>query len=100
MDKLHASGGVDGRADGYGLLNSHLYQIRRKKRTRKPRRAMKERVPPRQMGSIAISKGPYLEPISVLFSKRHQRRPEKASGHKEVDLTFKDGTRATSRHVS
>ena len=25
---------------------------------------MKERVPPRQMGSIAMSKGPYLEPIS------------------------------------
>jgi hypothetical protein len=40
---------------------------RRKKRTRKPRRAMTERVPPRQMGIIAMSKGPYLEPISVVI---------------------------------
>ena len=34
-------------------------------RTRKPRRATKEREPPRQMGSIAISNGPYLDPIST-----------------------------------
>ena len=38
-----------------------------KRRTRKPRRAMRERVPPRQMGIIAMSKGPYLEPISVVI---------------------------------
>jgi hypothetical protein len=44
-------GGMGGEEDG-------------KRRTRKPRRAIKERVPPRQMGSIAMSKGPYLEPIS------------------------------------
>jgi len=37
------------------------------KRTLKPRQAMKESVPPRQMGSIAKSNGPYFEPISVLF---------------------------------
>ena len=39
--------------------------MKEKKRTQKPRRAMKERVPPRQMGIIAMSKGPYLEPISL-----------------------------------
>jgi hypothetical protein len=39
------------------------------RRTRKPRRAIKERVPPRQMGIIAMSKGPYLEPISKFYWK-------------------------------
>ena len=38
--------------------------------TRKPRRAIKERVPPRQMGSIAMSKGPCLEPISALIETK------------------------------
>ena len=30
---------------------------------------MKESEPPRQMGSIAMSKGPYLEPISALIEE-------------------------------
>jgi len=43
--------------------------------TRKPRRAMKERVPPRQMGSIAMSKGPYLEPISSVVCDTSNHQP-------------------------
>ncbi len=40
--------------------------MKEKKRTRKLRQAMKERVPPRQMGIIPMSIGPsYLEPISL-----------------------------------
>ena len=35
---------------------------------------MKERVPPRQMGSIAMSKRPYLEPISALIEKKSCRQ--------------------------
>jgi hypothetical protein len=50
-----------------------------KKRTRKPRRAMKESVPPRQIGSIAISNGPYFEPISVLFYHKSSASPKRPS---------------------
>ncbi len=35
------------------------------RRTRMPMAAMKEREPPRQIGTMARSKGPYLSPISV-----------------------------------
>lgn len=67
-------------------------------RTRKPRRATKEREPPRQIGIIAISKGPYLEPISVVIILSYQRR--KRADWADWDRTFKAGTWATSRHVS
>jgi len=59
---------------------------------------MKERVPPRQMGSIAISKGPCLEPISALIEKESPSAPTKGKG--DWDGTFEDGTWATCRHVS
>ncbi len=39
--------------------------MKEKKRTRKPIWALKKRVPPRQMGIIAMSKGPYLKPFSL-----------------------------------
>ena len=44
-----------------------------KKHARRLGRAMKERVPPRprQMGIIAVSKGLYLEPISVCSDRSH-----------------------------
>ena len=76
--------------------------MKEKKRTRKLRQAMKERVPPRQMGIIAMpTKGPYLEPISIDYylpdkSRQRRRRPKSA----DWDETFDDGTRATSRHIS
>ena len=63
---------------------------------------MKEGVPPRQMGSIAMSKGPCLEPISALIETKgvavsaNQREPSP----KNWDETFEDGTWATCRHVS
>jgi hypothetical protein len=33
---------------------------------------MKERVPPRHIGIIAMSKGPYLDPISVVMIEKSQ----------------------------
>jgi hypothetical protein len=59
---------------------------KRKKRTRYPRRAMTERVPPRQMGIIAMSKGPYLEPISVVISICSKRSHINVAEDKEVRL--------------
>jgi len=67
---------------------------------------MKERVPPRQMGIIAMSKGPCLEPISALIETKRsgrQRQPkETAKNLKQGDWgeTFEDGTWATCRHVT
>ncbi len=63
-----------------------------KKHTRKP-------MPPRQMGVITISKGPYLEPISIDYYlpdkfRQRRRRPKRA----DWDETFDDGTCSTSRH--
>jgi len=54
---------------GHNFRSRFLFgrESRMEKRTLKPRQAMKESVPPRQMGSIAKSNGPYFEPISVLF---------------------------------
>jgi hypothetical protein len=38
---------------------------------------MKERVPPRQIGIIAMSKGPYFEPISAVIEVSNQHRRKK-----------------------
>jgi len=63
---------------------------------------MKERVLPRQMGSIAMSEGPCLAPISALIETK--RMPVSANQRKpfpkDWDETFEDGTWATCRHVS
>ena len=65
---------------------------------------MKERVPPRHMGIMAMSKGPYLDPISVVIIEKSQISiaKEKKKGHGAADWgeTFKNGTRATSSHIS
>jgi hypothetical protein len=64
---------------------------------------MKERVPPRHMGSMAISKGPYLEPISVIREKKkswHQDHKKAIRIEKDWDETFEDGTWSTCRHVT
>jgi len=63
---------------------------------------MKESVPPRQIGSIAMSKGSWLGPISALIERKkmavsvNQRNPSP----KDWDKTFEDGTQANCRHVS
>jgi hypothetical protein len=59
---------------------------------------MKERVP-RQMGSIAESKGPCLEPISALIEAERVAASTKQR-KRDWDEKFEDGTWATCRHVS
>src|ERR1700691_1809353 len=57
---------------GWGRRRSEQERGRarvREMRTRKPRRPTKEREPPRQMGSIAMSNGPYLDPISTNITR-------------------------------
>jgi hypothetical protein len=68
---------------------------------------MKERVPPRQMGIIAMSKGPYLEPTSAsietetkVAGKRQPKETVKNRKQEDGGETFEDGTWATCRHVS
>jgi len=68
----------------------------------KLRRAMKESVLPYQMGSMVISKGLYLEPISVVI---HDKKPDHQHPHnkeflKREDKTFKDGAWTTGHHIS
>jgi len=63
---------------------------------------MKESVPPRQMGSIAMSRGPWLGPISALIETKRMAVGvnQRNLSPKNWDETFEDGTRANCRHVS
>ena len=72
-----------------GMLERELGEKR--SLTRKPRRAMKESVPPRQMGSMAMSKGPYLEPISVVVIRDKNNRS--STPHNEGFSNRQTGTR-------
>jgi hypothetical protein len=63
---------------------------------------MQESVLPCQMRSMAMSKGQYLEPISVvIYNKKPDcQHPHNEEFSKREDKTFKDGAWTTGHHVS